>query len=54
MLAFEADTHLTRILGDGRSVGEVELAQSVSVLLEQAHVVLGSLPVGSDAASVQP
>jgi hypothetical protein len=54
MLAFDAETHLTRILGDGRSVGEVELAQPVSELIEQAHVVLGSLPVNSDAASVQP
>jgi hypothetical protein len=54
MLAFEAETHLTRILGDSHSVGDIDLPQSVSDLLEQAHIVLGSLPSTSSATPVPP
>jgi hypothetical protein len=54
MLAFEAELLLTRMLGEGRSMREVDLAQSVSELLDEAHLVLGSLPAGSVATPITP
>lgn len=43
MLAFEAEAHLTQILGD-RPVQDAALAQPATELLEEAQLVLGSLP----------
>lgn len=43
MLAFEAEGHLTRILGDAPLL-DADLAQPANELLEEAALVLGSLP----------
>ncbi len=48
MMAFDAEMHLTRLLGETPTVHEVgELAPRASDLVEEAYVVLGSLASGS-------
>jgi hypothetical protein len=55
LLAFDAESHLTRLLGDDApDANELELAQPVNELLEEAHVVLGSLPVGDEQETMSP
>jgi hypothetical protein len=53
MMAFDAEVHLTRILGDERPREDAALAQPANELLEEAHLVLGSLPIPRDHPPVE-
>jgi len=54
MMAFDAEAHLTRILGNERPTEDAALAQPANELLEEAHVVLSSLPTPLDRTPVGP
>jgi hypothetical protein len=54
MMAFDAEVHLTRILGDTRPREDGALAQPANELIEEAQLVLASLPAVIDRTPPSP
>jgi hypothetical protein len=54
MMAFDAEAHLMRILGDARPGEDTALAQPANELIEEAQLVLGSLPTRIDRTPPGP